>query len=663
MVATASLADMPPGQQAGHGAAPIIIVGNGPSGMQCLVQLRRLGVRTPIVLFGKEAWAPYDRVKLSSFLAGTTSFDALINLPDEVNDDVSHYVGRAVTGIDTDTHSVTDSTGEVHVYSKLVLALGSSAYVPVTPGSDLSGVFRFRDMADAHALMARTLRSRHTVVIGGGLLGIEAARALCRFNTDVTLIQHSERLMNRQLDAEAADIVRDALECEGVRIRTLTSVRAINGNGRVESVTLADGEELECDSVVFATGIAPNRLLAEQAGLTVAQGIRVDANMHTSAADIYAIGECAQFGEHISGLVAPGLQQARVAAADIAGKGEPYAPTADTTWLKVLSLEVFSAGEFRDEQRFRIHRSVVYRNRRRGIYRRLMIRSGRVVGMVSIGKWSQRAQALTLLQEHRQFWPWYWLRFVSSGNVRAATQVDDVASWPANTVICQCKSLTRADLSEVRIDGMQVDELKRVTGAATVCGGCEPLLENFCGAALTTQRHVPGAKGLAALALITFIALALAWQKPLGFADSVDGQTLFELWSRDSLLRQISGFFLLGGSALALLLSLRKRISWLAFGSFGGWRQVHAGLGLLTVAGLLWHTGFSLGENLNRWLMISFLLVIAWGAVAAMLALAEAKLAGQWPVTVRRRTTWVHILVFWPVPVLLGFHILSAYFF
>ncbi len=645
--------------------APIVIVGNGPSGMQCLVQLRRLGVRTPILLFGKEDWAPYDRVKLSSFLAGTTTFDALSNLPPEMDDGVSHYVGRAVVAVDPAQHTVTDSTGEIHRYGKLVLALGSSAYVPSIPGASLSGVFRFRDMSDAHALMARTLRSRHTVVIGGGLLGIEAARALCRFNTDVTLVQHSERLMNRQLDAEAASIVRYALEGEGVRVRVQTAVREIAGNGRVESVLLASGERIECDSVVFATGIAPNRQLAESCGLKIAQGIRVDECMRTSSADIYAVGECAQFGEHISGLVAPALQQARVAAAHISGRSEVYTPVADTTWLKVLSLEVFSAGAFREEERFRIHQSLVYRDRKQGIYRRLMLRAGRIVGVVSIGAWPQRAQVLTLLRENRRLFPWQVARFVITGDLQSAVRSDAVAQWPVQTMICQCKSLTRGKLSEELAAGCaDVVSLKKITGAGTVCGGCEPLLANLCGNAAPVRRQVPGALPLAITATLTFVALLVAFSRPMPqIAESVAGQSLFEIWSRDGWFRQLSGYGLLGASVLALLMSLRKRVSWLAFGSFSGWRIAHAVIGLITVVMLLWHTGFDLGENLNRWLMLSFLMVISWGGVAALLAMAEAKLDAQWPVAVRRQTTWVHILVFWPVPVLLGFHILSAYFF
>lgn len=649
---------------------PIVIVGNGPSGMQCLVQLRRLGVRTPILLFGREDWAPYDRVKLSSFLAGSSSFDSLSNLPSEIDDNVVHYVGREVTSVSTDLRAVSDSTGEVHRYSTLILALGSRAYVPSTPGTKLSGVFRFRDMADAQALLARTTRSRHTIVIGGGLLGIEAARGLCRFNTYVTLIQHSERLMNRQLDVEAAEIVRYALEGEGVEVKLQTSVKAIIGDGRVEYVVLGSGEKLRCDSVVFATGIVPNRELADRAGIRIAQGVRVDQHMRTSDDNVYAIGECAQYGEHISGLVAPGLQQARVAAAHIAGKSEVYAPVADTTWLKVLSLEVFSAGEFRDEDRFRIHRSVVFRNAKKGVYRRIMLRGGRVIGMVSVGEWSQRSQVVTYLRENKRLLPWQVVRFYVTGTIASASNDDNVAGWPSSAVICQCKNLTRGTLSSaLPLCSGSVIELKKLTGAGTVCGGCEPLLGNLCGNSeldnsAGLKRQVPGAKALGVIGLLSVAALAVAFSQPMpGISATVIDPSLFEIWSRDGQLRQISGYGVLVVSVLALLLSLRKRISFLSFGAFSHWRLVHSVIGLLSVAMLLWHTGFELGQNLNRWLMSSYLLVIGWGAFVAFLAVAESRFAGQWPGQWRRRSTWVHILVLWPVPLLMAFHIISAYFF
>lgn len=158
--------------------------------------------------------------------------------------------------------------------------------------------------------------------------------------------------------------------------------------------------------------------------------------------------------------------------------------------------------------------------------------------------------------------------------------------------------------------------------------------------------------------------MALSFLHPMpSVATHIAEQSMFEVWSRDSLLRQVSGYGLLSASLLALLLSLRKRISNFSFGSFSSWRTVHSVIGLSAVLLLLWHTGFSLGEKLNRWLMTSYLMVLGWGGLVALLALAESKISGVWPANLRRKMTWIHIIVLWPVPILLGFHILMAYYF
>lgn len=642
-------------------AQPIIIVGNGPAGMQCLVELRRRGVSTAVKLFGAERWAPYDRVKLSTFLSGSTGFDDLTNLPDELDDSVEHLVGRPITVINPSRRWVEDCLGQRHHYSALVLALGSDAHIPSIPGTTLSGVLRFRDMADAQALMARRLRSTHTVVIGGGLLGIEAAHGLCRFGTRVTLIQHADRLMNRQLDSEAADIVAANLREAGVDVRLNTSVRRIEGSERVESVVLADGSTMPCDTVVFATGIAPRTDLARNAGLKVATGIRVDAAMQTSDPHIYAVGECAQFQDQVCGLVMPALQQARVAAGCLAGGTDSYTPVADSTWLKVMSLEVFSAGRFTDEERGLVHRTLVYRHLEDGIYRALMLRTGRLVGVVSVGAWPERQQILNRIADGRRLMPWELLRFRFTGELREGG-AGQVSQWPASTVICQCKGLTRGQLQDFIGEGSNVVSLKSASGAGTVCGGCEPLLDSLCSGGVAAARKVPGGTPLAIVSAIAACLMALAfWLPSPAPAASVQDISLFEQFSRNGLWRQWSGYAVLVASGLLLLMSLKKRFPKVPMGGFSGWRIAHAVLGLAALMLLYWHTGFSLGENLNRWLMLSFIGTALVGMTAALLTRLQAAMSGVgW---LRQGSTWLHILVCWPLPALLIFHIVSAYYF
>ncbi|WP_348719657.1 FAD-dependent oxidoreductase [uncultured Alcanivorax sp.] len=641
---------------------PLIIVGNGPAGMQCLVELRRRGFTTPVTLFGEEDWAPYDRVKLSTFLSGSTGFDDLTNLPAELDADVEHLVGRAIIEINPTRRWVEDSLGQRHPYSRLVLALGSEAHIPGIPGTELSGVLRFRDMADAQALMARRLRSTHTVVIGGGLLGIEAAHSLCRFGTNVTLIQHADRLMNRQLDSEAAGMVADSLARAGVDVRLHARVKSVEGRERVEGVRLADDQVLPCDTVVFATGIAPRTALARRAGITVASGIRVNASMQTSNPYIYAVGECAQFQDRVCGLVMPALQQARVAAANLAGDAVSYVPVADSTWLKVLSLEVFSAGLFSDEARGLVHRTLVYRDREKGIYRALMLRAGRVVGTVSVGPWPERQQVLNRISDGKRLWPWQIGRFALTGTLGDHSG-QSVRQWPVATVVCQCRGLTKGQLQGYLDQGVStVTSLKQASGAATVCGGCEPLLDSLCGGEGGIKRTVPGGRALAVIASLSALLLGLAlWLPSPAPATSVLDMSLFEQVSRNNVWRQWSGYAVLIASLLLLLMSLKKRFPGLPLGGFSGWRIAHVALGAVALGLLYWHTGFSLGENLNRWLMLSFLGVGVVGIAAALLTRLQASMPALG--RLRQGSTWLHILVCWPLPALLAFHILSTYYF
>ncbi|WP_197464964.1 (2Fe-2S)-binding protein, partial [Alcanivorax sp. HI0003] len=336
--------------------------------------------------------------------------------------------------------------------------------------------------------------------------------------------------------------------------------------------------------------------------------------------------------------------------------------SSDSTWLKVLSLEVFSAGLFSDEERGLVHRTLVYRDREKGIYRALMVRTGRVVGTVSVGPWPERQQVLNRIRDGKRLWPWQVGRFVLTGNPGDSND-QSVGQWPTATVVCQCRGLTRGQLQEYLDRGVTaVTDLKQASGAATVCGGCEPLLDSLCGGQGAAKRSVPGGRSLAIIAALSAVFLGVAlWLPPPMPATSVLEMGFFELVSRNPLWRQWSGYAVLIASLLLLLMSLKKRFPGLPMGGFSGWRIAHAALGAMALALLYGHTGFSLGDNLNRWLMLSFLGVGIVGMTAALLT----RLQGSVPAMGRLRqgSTWLHILVCWPLPALLVFHILSAYYF
>lgn len=645
-----------------QGEASVIVIGNGPVGMHFANRLKQQSPATPIKVFGRENWTPYDRVGLSSFLAGKSSLEQL-QRTSRAEEGIEQFIGRSIELIDRDARLVMDQLGEWHRYSTLFIATGSVPHVPQIPGRELSGVFRFRDMADAQGLMARRARSRHTVVIGGGLLGIEAARAMVSRATQVTLIQHSDRLMNRQLDHEAARQVQERLADSKVQVLLGERVHAINGNLRVSSVQLNNQQLLPCDTVIFATGISPNTTLAASCGLKVADGIRIDEQARTTDPHIFAGGECAQFGDEVFGLVAPGLEQAAVAAATVAGDEATYKGSIGATRLKVLDLACFSAGQVSDAWQYRVDRSPSWKSAEDGSYRRLYLHRGRLMGALGVGSWPEQARLQTAIQQRDLVWPWQLLRFRRHGNLWSDGNDEQVATWPATATVCQCRQVSRGELSQAIEGGCcSTEALCQATGAGTVCGSCTPLLDSLCGADSSTDTS-PATRLTVFSAIAAAVAALAVWLAPMGYASSVEQLGALETLWRTDLWRQVSGYTLLGLSVFAAILSLRKRIARLSFGNYQTWRLVHLGLGIVALLTLAAHTGFRPGSGSNLLLMGSFAGVILAGILAGLMTGRGERTLRSGHRAQARTLQWLHIIALWPLPALLAVHILKAYYF
>src|SRR5690606_13578828 len=309
-----------------HDALPIFVIGAGPAGVAFAEHLSRLDEHRTILVLGDEPGRPYDRVRLSSLLAREVPAGALYTDASLLGrTHVSVITRRRVVRIDRASKVVYDACGGAWRYRHLVLAAGSRPRIPAIPGIELPGVFVFRSMADAERLLARQVASRSIVVIGGGLLGLEAARAMRRFHTRVHVVEHEPRLMFHQLDDEGAARLREHVERLGIDVHTGTRVRQIVGGVRPESVSLSTGIDISCDTVIVAAGIVPNVELARDAGLATGRGIRVDDRMRTSDPDVYAIGECSEHTGGVYWLVEPRPQQAAVAGSSMAGLSGEYA--------------------------------------------------------------------------------------------------------------------------------------------------------------------------------------------------------------------------------------------------------------------------------------------------------------------------------------------------
>lgn len=646
-------------------SAPIVIVGNGPAGMRAAREIRNRNPLQSIIIYGAEPWRPYNRIGLSSLLAGERD---LASLTDQLSDDpkLEQRIGCEVTGIDASNHSITDSTSFVQPYSSLILALGSSPYVPPIEGADRKGVYTFRNLKDAEHLAARRVRTRRTLVVGGGLLGLEAARGMQKSNTEVVVIDHSDRLLCRQLDEEAAERLLNFVTENGLQVRLSSAVKSIHGDEEVTGVELFNGEHINCDTVILATGISPNTRLAKDAGIRVRRGIVVDNHMRTSRNDIYAIGECSEHKGRVYGLVAPGLEQASVAVHHLMGGDGigQYQGSIAATRLKVLGENVFSIGDMADRAPSCSSRTLVFSNQ--STYRRLVVRRFRLEGAIGIGDWPEQNRIQTAVTSRQLIMPWQLLNFESSGRIWDEEEAVAVANWPANTAVCQCTGVTRGEISNAISDGCNsVSSVTLCTGAGSVCGSCKPLVQDLLGDTDSPAEPLRWSNGLTLAGGFTLLtALLLFFAPSIPFNSSV--QTLFQwdqLW-RNGLFKQITGFSILALILLGLVLSPRKRLKkYQKAGHFDGWRLFHIVTGLLVVLALVLHTGFRLGYGLNFWLMFGFTGLLLVGGVLTLGLAQEHRLSNSLARRIRKTGLWVHILLFWPIPALLGFHIFKSYYF
>ena len=648
-----------------HQDAPIVVIGMGPVGIRFVQSLLNHNRNCNVVVYGNEPWEPYNRVQLSSFLAGDLGWSDLVNsqkLPVIPNVIQQHHC--TIASIDKEARTITDESGRVQAYSKLILATGSRPHYPNIEGIDKSGIYCFRDFSDTQKLLARQVRSRKTVILGGGILGLEAARAMSRQHTDVTVIDHSPRLMSAQLDTEASEVLRGHFLSLGIKVFLGNGVKEFIGEDKVTGIRLRDGREISCDTVILATGIKPNIELARAAKLSVGRGIRVADNMQTSDPDIYAIGECVEHRNRVYGLVKPGYEQAEVAVHSLQGKTTSYTGSISATRLKVSSIPVFSAGRVGEEEDHRTFEEYVFRDHSHSIYRKLVISRGKLVGAIATGEWNELERVQEAVSHQRRIWAWQIKRFKSKGFIWPEDTSKDVSQWPANATICNCSGVTRGQLSAAFTAGhTSVPSLMAATNASTVCGSCRPLLVQFAGAA-DTPEPAAGAKVLLVTGMLSLLLALVALFLPgAAYNSSVDVAWQWDLLWRDNFIKQLTGYSVLGLSILAMLMSLRKRIKAFSLLKFSSWRLIHVATGLAVILGLAVHGGFHLGNNLNLLLMLPFILLIAVGAIASGVVSIEHCMDGLFARRLRKSMVWLHIVLFWPVPVLLAFHILQTYYF
>ena len=377
----------------------LILVGNGMAGVRALEEiLSRAPHEFSITVFGSEPHGNYNRIMLSPVLAGEKTFEAITTHPRSWYEDngIELIAGEPVVGIDRAAKTVTGARGTTRPYDVLLLATGSNPVIIPLPGHTLPGVIGFRDIADVETMVAASKTGTHAVVIGGGLLGLEAANGLARNGMDTTVLHIMPTLMERQLDPVSAGLLRADMRNRGITVITEANTKVIVGEERVEGVELADGTRLPASIVVMAAGIRPNIALAKAAGLACGRGIQVDDAMVTSDAAIYAVGECVEHRGALFGLVAPLYEMAKIVADRITRTADSdYAPAVTGTRLKVTGIDMFSAGDFTGDD---TSDDVVFRDPARGVHKKLVIRDDKLIGAVLYGEAGDSAWYFDLIR-------------------------------------------------------------------------------------------------------------------------------------------------------------------------------------------------------------------------------------------------------------------------
>ncbi len=462
----------------------LVMVGNGMAGVRTLEELLKAAPGLyDIAVFGDEPHPNYNRIMLSPVLAGEQTLEQIVlNSRDwYAEHGITLHTGSKVVKIDRRQRSVEAQDGTRAPYDRLLLATGSKPFMLPVPGADLPGVIGFRDIADVEAMIRAASEYRHAVVIGGGLLGLEAANGLMSRGMEVTVVHLGAWLLDRQLDEPAARLLQQNLETKGLKflLQKQTAALLPSAQGRVGAVQFKDGETVPADLVVMAVGIRPNTELAESAGLHCNRGLAVNDTMQTYDPRIYAVGECVNHRGTAYGLVAPLFEQAKVCANHLAEHGVArYVGSMTSTKLKVTGIDLFSAGDFAGGEGTE---SLVYSDAAAGSYKKLVLKNNRLVGACIYGDTLDGAWYFDLLREGtdvsqlRKTILFGQSHLGDSGHGNA----DRVAALPDTAEICGCNGVCKGDIVNAIRDKklFTLEEVRAHTKASASCGSCTGLVE------------------------------------------------------------------------------------------------------------------------------------------------------------------------------------------
>jgi nitrite reductase (NADH) large subunit len=462
----------------------LVVVGNGMAGVRAVEELLKLAPDLyDITVFGAEPHPNYNRILLSPVLAGEQTLpDIVLNSVEWYRDNrISLHTGKAIRAINRNARYVEAGDGTREPYDRLLLATGSNPFILPIPGTKLEGVLTYRDISDTEQMIAAAGKHREAVVIGGGLLGLEAANGLARRGMHVTVVHLMPWLMERQLDRTAAGLLQKTLEQKGLAFRLEAQTEAILGAGRVEKVKLKGGEEIAAQLVVMAVGIRPNTALAESAGLHCHRGIIVNDTMQTFDPRIYAVGECVSHRGTAYGLVAPLFEMAKVCANHLAQFGiGRYQGSVLSTKLKVTGVDLFSAGDFSGGEGTE---DIVLTDPGAGIYKRLVIKDDKLAGAVLYGDTVDGTWYFKLLREGTSIAPIRDRLMFGESNLGDTGHEGQnrALSMPDSAEVCGCNGVCKgAIVKAIKTKGLfTLDEVRKHTKASSSCGSCTGLVEQI----------------------------------------------------------------------------------------------------------------------------------------------------------------------------------------
>ncbi|MEH7375785.1 nitrite reductase large subunit NirB [Neobacillus drentensis] len=456
----------------------LVLIGNGMAGVRCIEEILKHSPDSfDITIFGSEPHPNYNRIQLSAVLQGDASFkDITINDRDWYNQqNIRLFTGETVKIIDTEKQLVkTDKNQEVP-YDRLIIATGSVPFQLPLPGVDKEGVITFRTMEDCQKMIETAKQHKKAVVIGGGVLGLEAAKGLLNLGMEVTVVHNARYLMERQLDEVAAKLLQTELERQGFHFLFEKETKEIWGSKRVEKVSFKDSTEVEADLVVMAVGVRPNIQLAKESGIETNRAILVNDYMETNIPNIYAVGECVEHRGIVYGLVKPLYDQGKILSKRLCGlESKGYEGTILSTQLKISGVDVFSAGQFTCDEGLK---SIEIHDELAGVYKKLVFEDSKIVGAVLFGDTRDRTRLLDMImkkQDVSDVEKVTLFQSLSGGG-------DSIASMAHSEMICNCNGVPKGAVIEAVLkNGLTtVEQVKKCTKASSSCGGCKPLVSDL----------------------------------------------------------------------------------------------------------------------------------------------------------------------------------------